>query len=159
MLLKAQIGEDEYAIDGKILSQLRKLNTPGANYHILHEHQNFETRILSIEPVTKQVIVEVNGRVYEIKLQDDLDLSIAKMGFKSANDKVDNIIIAPMPGLVLDVLVEVGQIVKKGQALLILEAMKMENVLKAEKDGVISKIPIQKGDAVEKKALLIEMEI
>ncbi|MCL4157718.1 UNVERIFIED_CONTAM: hypothetical protein GTU68_034634 [Idotea baltica] len=64
-----------------------------------------------------------------------------------------------MPGLILDVLVEEGQSVEKGQALIILEAMKMENVLKAEKEGVIARICVEEGIAVDKKAVLIEMEL
>lgn len=159
MKLKALIGEEEYAIEKEVLSQLRALSAPKVDYHILHENKNFEVRVLSIDLSTKLVSVEVNGRLYEVKLQDDLDRSIGKMGFKRSSDKVDNTILAPMPGLVLDMFVEERQKVEKGEALLILEAMKMENVIKAEKDGVISFIAVQKGDAVEKKALLIEMEL
>ena len=159
MLLKALIGEEKYVIKQEVLSQFRELNTSSTDYHVLHDNQNFEIRVLSIEPSNKTVRVEVNGRIYEVKLENDLDQSITKMGFKSSNDKVDNTVVAPMPGLILEVLVEVGQRVEKGDALLILEAMKMENILKVEKNGVISKIPITKGDAVEKKALLIEMEL
>jgi len=65
---------------------------------------------------------------------------------------------APMPGLVLDILVEPGQSVQKGDNLLILEAMKMENIIKASGSGVVKNIPVHKKDAVEKNQLLIEME-
>jgi biotin carboxyl carrier protein len=63
---------------------------------------------------------------------------------------------APMPGRVTAIHVQVGQEVKPGTPLLSLEAMKMENVLKAEGIGVVSAISIQQGDVVEKGALLIE---
>ena len=63
-----------------------------------------------------------------------------------------------MPGLVLEIQVQAGQTVSKGDTLLILEAMKMENVLKAAADGVIKSIHVQKGAAVEKGALLLELE-
>ncbi len=63
-----------------------------------------------------------------------------------------------MPGLILEISVSEGQEVKEGDALLVLEAMKMENVLTAPKDGVIQAITVKKGDAVEKKQLLIEMQ-
>jgi len=65
---------------------------------------------------------------------------------------------APMPGLVLDIMVEPGQEVAEGDSLLILEAMKMENVLKATGEGVVKSIEITKGAAVEKGQILIEME-
>ena len=65
---------------------------------------------------------------------------------------------APMPGKVLDVLVTVGQEVVKGDGLVILEAMKMENVLKADDVGVVKSVNVSIGEAVEKNNVLIEFE-
>jgi biotin carboxyl carrier protein len=62
---------------------------------------------------------------------------------------------APMPGLVLSVLVTEGDEVKKGDNLLVLEAMKMENMIKSPTDGIIKKIEIKQGNKVEKNELLI----
>ena len=159
MQLKALIGDEEYIVDHELNSSLDILRTGNVEYHVIHEQKTYHTSIVSINHTTKYVKVEVNGSIHEVNLQDELDLSIQKMGFKLSSDKVENIVFAPMPGLILDVLVEEGQEVEKGQALLILEAMKMENVLKAEKDGVIGSISVVKGDAVEKKEVLIEMEL
>jgi biotin carboxyl carrier protein len=61
-----------------------------------------------------------------------------------------------MPGMVLNVLVQEGIAVKKGDALIVLEAMKMENILKSPSDGVIKKIIANKGKAVEKNEVLIQ---
>lgn len=63
-----------------------------------------------------------------------------------------------MPGLVLQILVEPGQLVQKGDALLLLEAMKMENVIKAASNGQVKTVAVQKGAAVDKGQLLLEME-
>jgi biotin carboxyl carrier protein len=63
-----------------------------------------------------------------------------------------------MPGLVLNVLVQAGQEVAKGDALLILEAMKMENVIKASGDGKVKSVKVKQGEAVDKGLLLVEME-
>ena len=65
---------------------------------------------------------------------------------------------APMPGLVLQISVGPGDTVEKGDPLLILEAMKMENVLKAPGSGTVKKVSVNQGQAVEKNQLLIEME-
>jgi biotin carboxyl carrier protein len=65
---------------------------------------------------------------------------------------------APMPGMVLDVLVKAGESITKDQALIVLEAMKMENVLKAPADAVIKSVNISKGNAVEKNQVLISFE-
>lgn len=65
---------------------------------------------------------------------------------------------APMPGKVLEILVEEGQTVEEGEAMLVLEAMKMENVLRAGTAGVVLSIGVEAGSAVEKEAVLISME-
>ena len=63
-----------------------------------------------------------------------------------------------MPGKILDIMVEVGDVVKKGQPVIILEAMKMENELKSPIDGIIKKLDVSVGQIVEKKTLILEIE-
>jgi pyruvate carboxylase subunit B len=63
-----------------------------------------------------------------------------------------------MPGLVLRLEVERGQAVRRGDGLVIVEAMKMENELKAESNGVVDRIHVAPGQPVEKGALLVEFE-
>jgi pyruvate carboxylase subunit B len=76
----------------------------------------------------------------------------------ATEDATDKEVIAPMPGLVLKVEVEVGQAVKAGQGVVIVEAMKMENELKAPADGVVAKVLVQERQTVEKGATLIVLE-
>jgi pyruvate carboxylase subunit B len=73
-------------------------------------------------------------------------------------DVADKTIVAPMPGLVLKVEVEVGQAVRAGQGVVVVEAMKMENELKAPADGVVASITVQPGQTVDKGATLIVLE-
>ena len=80
------------------------------------------------------------------------------MGFEVGTSKNISHIEAPMPGLILDIPVSEGDEVKEGDALLVLEAMKMENVILSPRDGVIGKIAVEKGAAVDKKSLLIEFK-
>ena len=75
---------------------------------------------------------------------------------KSNNNKIKEIK-APMPGLVLDILVKEGTEIKKGDPVLILEAMKMENILKSPEDGSIKKIKVRKGKVVEKNDMLVSI--
>ena len=72
-----------------------------------------------------------------------------------ASKKV-NEVKAPMPGMVLNILVQEGAEVKKGDALLVLEAMKMENIIKSPCDGTVKRVAATKGTAVEKNQLLIQ---
>lgn len=73
-------------------------------------------------------------------------------------DVADKTVVAPMPGLVLKIEVEVGQAVKAGQGVVIVEAMKMENELKAPTDGVVARILVQERQTVEKGATLLILE-
>ena len=72
-----------------------------------------------------------------------------------ATGKINNIK-APMPGLIIDLKVKIGDSVKTGDQLLILEAMKMENILKAQGEGIVKNVKVKKGDSVEKGQVLIE---
>ncbi|MCU0456718.1 MAG: acetyl-CoA carboxylase biotin carboxyl carrier protein subunit [Bacteroidales bacterium] len=75
--------------------------------------------------------------------------------FKKANPKH---ILSFIPGTVLDILVKPGQKVSRGEHLMILEAMKMQNLLKAATDGTVKKISVKKGDKVAKGSVLIVLE-
>ena len=68
-----------------------------------------------------------------------------------------NVVKAPMPGLVLRIIAKEGDTVKKGDGILVLEAMKMENVIKADGDGTIKRICVSEKQAVEKNTLLVEL--
>ncbi|MEM7382618.1 MAG: acetyl-CoA carboxylase biotin carboxyl carrier protein subunit, partial [Bacteroidota bacterium] len=81
-----------------------------------------------------------------------------QMGFALGSAKDVSSIEAPMPGLILDISVSEGQEVNEGDPLLILEAMKMENVITSPRNGVVKSVPISQGETVEKKHLLIEFE-
>lgn len=129
----------------------------GNKYHILSESKSFMLEVLENDTASKKFTIKVNDQVYQLSLEDQLDILLDKMGMSAIDkSKADNIK-APMPGLVLKILVEPGQSVVKGDSLIILEAMKMENVIKASGSGVVKAINVKEKDAVEKNHLLIEM--
>ena len=80
---------------------------------------------------------------------------LALMPEKKPQD-TSRLLLSPMPGLLASVAVEAGQEVKTGETLAIIEAMKMENVLRAERDGVIKKINVKQGDSVAVDAVVME---
>ncbi len=126
-------------------------------FHILKENTSYKAKLISANYAKKEFIISVNGTEHHIQLEDEYDALIQKMGLNiSASGKM-NEVKAPMPGLVLDILVEPGQSIQKGDQLLVLEAMKMENVIKASGEGTIKNIVSKKGDAVSKGDLLIEL--
>ena len=87
-----------------------------------------------------------------------MDELLKSMGLEGALTPKINDLKAPMPGLVLDVMVASGTEVKKDEPLMILEAMKMENILKSPGDAVVKSIEIEKGNAVDKNQVLIHFE-
>ena len=106
----------------------------------------------------KTFTLKINGQLLELNAKDHYDLLLEQMGMSAANTTKASKLKAPMPGKVLDVMVQPGQTVSKGEGLLILEAMKMENMLKAEQDGTIKSVNVSVGDAVEKNNVLIDYE-
>lgn len=127
-------------------------------YHLLRDHQPFRIEVIRAEPGRKRFAIRVNGRAYEVLLADDLDQQIDRMGFRLHSVQSVSRIEAPMPGLILAVHVSAGDPVREGDPLLILEAMKMENVILSPRDGVIRAVAVQQGAAVDKKSLLVEFE-
>jgi len=100
----------------------------------------------------------VDGRSFEVQIKRPVDLLTDKMGFGKRKSADQKIILAPMPGNVLHVEVSVGQEVKKGDAILTLEAMKMENAVQSSLDGIIKKVHVNQGQKVTKGEKLIELE-
>lgn len=128
------------------------------NFHVLHQQTSYHAEIVAADFVQKTYTVRINNNEYVVELTNALDQLIKDMGFEVGKAKVVNAIKAPMPGLILEINVSVGQEVQEGDNLLILEAMKMENSFDSPRAGVIKSIAITKGQAVEKGQLLIEFE-
>ncbi len=127
-------------------------------YHAIINNQSLTLELLGVDETCKQFTVVVNGVKYQVELQNQFDALLKQLGMdKLAAGKVNNLK-APMPGLVLRINVAVGDTIKKGDALLVLEAMKMENVIKAVGDGVVKKINATERTAVEKGHILMEFE-
>ena len=83
---------------------------------------------------------------------------VEALGFNKITSQSHKILLSPMPGQVLHVEIEPGQLVKKGEDLLTLEAMKMENTIQAPFAGIIQKVFVQPGDSVKKSQKLIELD-
>jgi biotin carboxyl carrier protein len=114
--------------------------------------------ILEVNFDTKTLKIRHNHSTHNLEYKSDLDLVLDKMGIKRSFEAVNTDVKAPMPGKVLDVVVNVGDKVKKGDVVLILEAMKMENVLKAQGDCVIKSVLVESQQSVEKNQILVELE-
>ena len=125
---------------------------------VLYNNKSYTAIVEKVDKANKEVWLQINGQSFKTALQEPIDLLLSSMGLDlKAMQKVEPVK-APMPGMILKVLVEPGQQIQKGDGLLILEAMKMENVLKATGPAVVKGIRVTERTAVEKGAVLIDLE-
>ena len=148
-------GDESWIVDGNALDW--DVSSLGAgHFHILYKGKGYNAELVKTDSDTKTVELKINGRKYAVQLKDKFDLLLEKMGMNSAGAGKLNVLKAPMPGLIIDLRVAAGQTVRAGDALLVLEAMKMEDVIKAQGEGTVKQLKIKKGDSVEKNQVLIE---
>ena len=151
-------GINEFEFSQAEISKFDSIEISKNVFHILENQRSFSAEIAEANFNSKTYGVKVNNNRYYVTIENDLDLLIKDMGFELSSSQMVSDIKAPMPGLVLEINVNPGQTVKENDTLLILEAMKMENVLTSPRDGVIKSILVTKGDAVDKNQLLLEFE-
>ncbi len=114
--------------------------------------------------------VEVNGTTYDVEIHKEIKQpktprlvrkevnSTQQDQVKTNTSSAGYMVLAPLPGLILEIHVKPGEKITKGQNLITMEAMKMENSVKAEKDGTVKEIKVSQGDNVLQEDALIEME-
>jgi biotin carboxyl carrier protein len=146
--------------DGKLVidnheatADIRQLDS--SVYHIISDLKSYNAEVVSFDKSTKIATIKVNGTIYNVAAKDQYDLLLDKLGLSDLNNAKVSEVKAPMPGLVLKVFVKEGGEVKKGENLFVLEAMKMENIIKSPADVTVKTIKIKPGDKVEKGQVLI----
>lgn len=127
-------------------------------YHALIGHQSITLELLSRDESAKTMEVMVNGLKHTLEVKDQYDLLLKALNLDKLAATKQNDIKAPMPGMVLRIMVAEGDSVKAGDPLLVLEAMKMENIIKSHMDAVVQKIRITEKTAVEKGQVLINLQ-
>lgn len=146
---------DVVAVDGTPLNwDLSRLDE--RNFHILLENKSYRAEVVKTDKGAKTCTLKINGRHYTVELRDKFDLLLEKMGMNNTSAGKVNNIKAPMPGLIIDLKIKEGDVVKQNDPLLILEAMKMENIIKSPGEGTVKTIKVKKGASVEKGQVLIE---
>lgn len=148
----------EFDLEKEGVKKLDSVSIESNQFHILHQNIPYQAEIVSSDFNQKKYSIKINNSIYDVAISNSLDILIKEMGFEVGQTKQINAIKAPMPGLILEINVGVGQAVKENDPLLILTAMKMENSLLSPREGVIKSIAINVGDSVVKGDLLIEFE-
>lgn len=125
-------------------------------YHLLYNNKSYNIDLVKLNTEEKTIVIKINSVKFSLQLKDKYDELLHNLGLDKLASKKFNDVKAPMPGMVLNILINEGDTVKKGDALLVLEAMKMENIIKSPADGTVKKIAAVKGTAVEKNQILIQ---
>jgi acetyl/propionyl-CoA carboxylase alpha subunit len=143
-----------YILDGKNISpdivQIRE-----GLFHVILNNKSFNAEVVSHDPVEKIFEIKVNRNIYSLQVKDRYDDLLKELGMDTGSIRKAADLKAPMPGLVVEIAVTEGQQVKQGDKLVVLEAMKMENILKAPGDVTIRKVNVTKGNTVEKNEVLV----
>lgn len=153
---KVEFGGGEVQLNGESFP-LNILEIQEGKYlHLLHKGHSYMFEILSFEKETKTFRIGFDGKAFDVTVKDRFDQLLESMGLDKVSKPKINEVKAPMPGLVLSIKVAEGDEVKKGDPILILEAMKMENVIKSPADGTVKQIMVKERQAVDKNQSLVQ---
>lgn len=143
---RVSVDGNEFLVDGK--------KTGRTNYSLIVDSRSFE---IEVDNSGDEYRVLVDGRNYHIHLVDERRMRVggAQSGLELQGRQNVSV---PMPGKIIAVLVAEGDSVEKGQGLVIVEAMKMENEVRSPIAGAVKEIKVKPGDTVEGGAVLIVVE-
>jgi len=126
-------------------------------YRLEYKGKTYNVQVLPGDE-DKKPKIRVNGLTYDAELIDKYDELIKSLGMESMTKVEIKELKSPMPGLVIKMDVKKGDVITKGDPIMILEAMKMENVIKSRGDGTVAEVLVKEGVAVEKNELLVRFE-
>jgi biotin carboxyl carrier protein len=150
-------GNDQATLNGQDINY-DSIEVSDGQFHIVKDFKSYNVEVVEADYEAKSFRIRVNNKLVDLKVEDRFDLLLHQLGMDLVGSTGVSELKAPMPGLVLDIPVKVGQEVNKDEPLVVLEAMKMENVLKSPADLIVKSIQVKQGEAVEKNQILIEFE-
>jgi biotin carboxyl carrier protein len=123
-------------------------------YSMLLDGKSYEAYVY---PADKSWQVLLYGRSYPALVEQEMERRLRMASGGGVSEKAEFHLKSPMPGLVIGVPVEEGQTVKKGDVLVVLESMKMQNELKAPRAGVVTRLRVKAGDSVEQRQTMLTL--
>ncbi len=146
--------DGEVSVDGeKRTLDFREIDRDGL-FSLLVDNKSFEALI---QEGDNEYRVLINGVLYHAQVADERAKRLAEAAGAFAPTSGEVVVKSPMPGLIVAVQVSEGQLVKKGQVIIVLESMKMENELKSPRDGTIGSIKVQARQTVEQGQALLTL--
>lgn len=156
--LEIEKQEDNYFIGGQEVKNTNFTLLDDGFVYLHLENQVIKGWIEKYDNEEKNVTISIGGKKLTYQIIDRYDALLKELGMEDLAGAGQEVLKAPMPGKVVEVMVKEGEDVEEGSPLLILEAMKMENVLKATGNAKVKKVAVEKGGTVEKNKVLIEFE-
>src|SRR6478609_2323778 len=152
-----KVEEGQPYLDEKLLEwDISKIDAQ--MYHVIRDGKSYRAELVSWNKEQKTFVFRIEGFEVETTVQDKFDLLLEKMGINDGAAQKMKELKAPMPGLIIGISVEEGQKIEAGTPLIVLEAMKMENIIRAQGEGIVKKVNVKAGDSVEKNQVLIVFE-
>jgi biotin carboxyl carrier protein len=152
--LNIVLNKEQYEINDQVIDW-DIIHLGNDRYHIIYKSNSYQAELIEYNKEEKSFSFDINGQRQEVIVKDKFDLLLDKMGLNELKSSKMNNVKAPMPGLIFAINIKEGDEVKKGDPIMILEAMKMENILKSPGDGIVKSIIVKQGDSVEKNQVLI----
>lgn len=150
--------DEHFMVNGSAVKlDVQALTHPNTS-SVIYQNKSYNVELVELDTTEKTARVKVNGTLHSVQVEDQFDLLLKQLGMDATAGTKIREIKAPMPGLVLKIMVAEGTEVKKGDNLLVLEAMKMENILKSTTDGIVKKIHVAQGDKIEKNTVLLQFQ-
>jgi biotin carboxyl carrier protein len=148
------IDEGHVSVDGILYEIDFEVVSGQPVYSLLLNGQSYEAHVYATE---EEWQVLLQGRLYPVQVEDERERRLRTTLGARISDTGEFQLRSPMPGLVVSLPIKEGQPVTKGDVLLILESMKMQNELKAPRDGTVTRIRVKVGDNVEQKQILLSV--
>ncbi|MFC2065136.1 biotin/lipoyl-containing protein [Chloroflexota bacterium] len=123
-------------------------------FSLLIDGKSYEAYIYN-EDDNIQVLMQ--GSSFSVNVEDEHEKRLRSVGGSAVGASTEYLLKSPMPGLVISLPVSEGQVVKKGDVLLVLESMKMQNELKSPREGILSRVKVKPGDNVEQRQILLSV--
>lgn len=152
-----EVSGDKYSANGQEVEFDCK-HIGDDKFHLIIDDRSVKAQLLSMDKAKSSFLFLIDGVEIELELEDQYDLLLDELGMEKGGGASVKNIQAPMPGLVLQVNVSVGDEISEDDPLIVLEAMKMENVIKAPKDVKIAAVEVEVGQKVDKGQVLINFE-
>jgi biotin carboxyl carrier protein len=149
------LGDSYVSIDGKTFNvDLTSMNDQPV-YSLLLDGLSYEALVSPSDDIWQ---VLIKGELYTVQVEDERERRLRAAGGAQMAENREYLLKAPMPGLVVAVPVEEGQEVEKGDVLVILESMKMQNELRSPRAGIVTRVRAQEGETVDQKETLLSVE-